>query len=251
VRTLWWFLDGGNPVFPTVETVTGLVAGARVGSETGWAEHLGAHDHDVELVLAFLNTVDVERDTDVLDDPGLWRGWAIDQNLAPPDGESTEHVRAVRDALRAAVLGNLDPSGNEPAGSTPSAGDPSGSDPARTDRSGGDRSGGDLSAGAPWAAAGGQVRVELLGGMPTLVSGDPVGAVLAASARLAVLGEWNRVKICPADDCRWAFFDHSRNRSRTWCSMRVCGNRTKARNWRARRGDRRGATESITDSLET
>jgi predicted RNA-binding Zn ribbon-like protein len=42
------------------------------------------------------------------------------------------------------------------------------------------------------------------------------------------------VKICPAADCRWAFFDHSRNRSRTWCSMRVCGNREKARAWRER-----------------
>ena len=72
------------------------------------------------------------------------------------------------------------------------------------------------------------------GGVPTLVAGDPLGAVLAAAARLAVLGDWDRVKICPAEDCRWAFFDHSRNRSRTWCSMRVCGNRTKARNWRER-----------------
>lgn len=190
-----------------MEYVTGLVAGARVGSETGWTEHLGAHNHDVELVLAFLNTVDVEQDTDVLDDPGRWHDWAIDQRLDPdpPDG-SVEQVRSVRDALRAAVLG-----GHEPTG-------------------------------GPNVTTGGLVRVELRDGVPTLVSGDPVGAVLAASARLAVLGEWNRVKICPADDCRWAFFDHSRNRSRTWCSMRVCGNRTKARNWRERA--RRGETAS-------
>lgn len=78
------------------------------------------------------------------------------------------------------------------------------------------------------------VRIELSHGRPVLVAGSAVGAVLAAAARLAVLGEWARVKICPADDCRWAFYDRSRNRSRTWCSMRVCGNREKARAWRQR-----------------
>jgi hypothetical protein len=182
--------------------VTGLVAGAQVRTETGWADDLGAHDHDVELVVAFLNTLDVEQDTDVLDDPARWREWIAGQGLAPPliglpSGAQLDQVRSVRDALRASVI-----DGHGPGGALP--------------------------------PAGGDVRVELHGGVPTLVAGDPVGAVLAASARLAVLGEWDRVKICPADDCRWAFFDHSRNRSRTWCSMRVCGNRTKARNWRER-----------------
>ena len=43
-----------------------------------------------------------------------------------------------------------------------------------------------------------------------------------------------RVKICPADDCLWAFYDESRNGSRQWCSMAVCGNRAKARAHRAR-----------------
>ncbi|WP_228771610.1 CGNR zinc finger domain-containing protein [Actinokineospora iranica] len=78
------------------------------------------------------------------------------------------------------------------------------------------------------------VTVELANGAPRLVSADVTGAVLAAAARLAVLDEWGRMKICPADECQWAFFDRSRNRSRTWCSMRVCGNREKARAWRER-----------------
>jgi hypothetical protein len=82
-----------------------------------------------------------------------------------------------------------------------------------------------------------RVTVELTGGVPTIVATDVVGAVLAASARLAVLDQWARVKICPADDCRWAFYDRSRNHSRTWCSMQVCGNREKARAWRERRSD--------------
>jgi predicted RNA-binding Zn ribbon-like protein len=185
--------------------VTGLVAGAQVRDDAGWSEDLDAHDHDMELVVAFLNTVDVEQNTDVLDDPLRWGEWVAGQGLGPSTigvlsddvGESLEQVRAVRNALRAAVVDGLDPMSRE-------------------------------------LGTGGLVRVELHGGVPTLVAVDPVGAVLAASARLAVLGEWDRVKICNADDCRWAFFDHSRNRSRMWCSMRVCGNRTKARNWRER-----------------
>jgi len=77
-------------------------------------------------------------------------------------------------------------------------------------------------------------RITLTGDGPELVAGDALGAVLAACARLVVRGDWIRLKICPADTCLWAFYDESRNRSRTWCSMRVCGNREKARGWRAR-----------------
>jgi predicted RNA-binding Zn ribbon-like protein len=37
-----------------------------------------------------------------------------------------------------------------------------------------------------------------------------------------------RVKLCPS--CRWLFLDRSKNQSRTWCDMKVCGNRAKAQN---------------------
>jgi predicted RNA-binding Zn ribbon-like protein len=43
------------------------------------------------------------------------------------------------------------------------------------------------------------------------------------------------MKACAADDCQWAFYDSSKNRSRTWCSMDVCGHRAKTRAYRARR----------------
>ena len=80
----------------------------------------------------------------------------------------------------------------------------------------------------------GTVRIELTHGVPMIATTDALGAVLAAAARLALLGSWERFKICPAEGCLRAFFDRSRNRSRTWCSMQVCGNREKARNWRER-----------------
>lgn len=55
-----------------------------------------------------------------------------------------------------------------------------------------------------------------------------VGIVFAAMAD----GTWRRVKVCLKDSCRWAFYDHSKNRSRSWCSMAVCGNRMKAQTYR-------------------
>ncbi|MBD9371723.1 CGNR zinc finger domain-containing protein [Rhizobium sp. ARZ01] len=61
-------------------------------------------------------------------------------------------------------------------------------------------------------------------------SGASSGALDAATAhsalRLAVNAEPDRLKICP--NCGWLFLDKSRNRSRTWCDMAICGNRAKA-----------------------
>ena len=45
-----------------------------------------------------------------------------------------------------------------------------------------------------------------------------------------------RVKECAAENCNWLFLDKSRNRSRRWCDMAVCGNRAKARRFREREG---------------
>jgi hypothetical protein len=148
---------------------------------------------DVDLVLDFLNTVDADEGTDVLDDDYRWRAWLAAHRLT--EGLGRQHARAVRDAIRHV------------------AGDP--------------RAPAEL---LPVAVSIG-VDVE---GVPRLVAPDAAGAALAAASRLVVLGEWERIKICPAEHCGWAFYDRSRNRSRTWCSMRVCGNREKARAWRER-----------------
>ncbi len=48
-------------------------------------------------------------------------------------------------------------------------------------------------------------------------------------------GSWPRLKACRATDCEWAFIDHAKNHSRSWCSMSSCGNREKARAFRERR----------------
>ncbi|MCZ6906331.1 MAG: ABATE domain-containing protein [Deltaproteobacteria bacterium] len=36
------------------------------------------------------------------------------------------------------------------------------------------------------------------------------------------------VRDCVGRTCRWLFMDNSRNQSRRWCDMKVCGNRAKA-----------------------
>ena len=45
---------------------------------------------------------------------------------------------------------------------------------------------------------------------------------------------WPRLKICAADDCRWAYVDTTKNRSRAWCEW-GCGNKAKTRSYRARK----------------
>jgi predicted RNA-binding Zn ribbon-like protein len=69
-------------------------------------------------------------------------------------------------------------------------------------------------------------------GHARLVGDDVVGELLAIVAHAQADGTWQRMKACPA--CGWAFYDRSRNRSRTWCTMAICGNRAKARSYRAR-----------------
>lgn len=48
-----------------------------------------------------------------------------------------------------------------------------------------------------------------------------------------------RMRVCPAHGCGLVFIDTSRNRTRRWCSMRICGNRSKVRRFYERH--RRGA----------
>jgi predicted RNA-binding Zn ribbon-like protein len=62
-----------------------------------------------------------------------------------------------------------------------------------------------------------------------------LGIVLSRVHASMADGSWQRLKVCPADDCLWAFFDRSRNRSRRWCEMEICGNRAKVRSYRERR----------------
>ena len=60
-----------------------------------------------------------------------------------------------------------------------------------------------------------------------------LGAIVAVAFTAMLDGSWSRLEACR--NCRWAFHDYSRNRSASWCSMILCGNRLKTRSYRRRR----------------
>ncbi len=60
--------------------------------------------------------------------------------------------------------------------------------------------------------------------------------VVQSAAELLTSDELDRVRECAAETCAWLFLDRSKNRSRRWCDMAVCGNRAKVRRFRQRKG---------------
>jgi predicted RNA-binding Zn ribbon-like protein len=58
--------------------------------------------------------------------------------------------------------------------------------------------------------------------------------VARAAGRLVVSPRLTRVRACAAGDCGWWFVDDTKNRSRRWCDMKICGNREKLRRFRSR-----------------
>jgi predicted RNA-binding Zn ribbon-like protein len=61
------------------------------------------------------------------------------------------------------------------------------------------------------------------------------GRLLAEVVRAEVERQWDRLKACSNEECRWAFYDASKNRSGRWCDMQVCGVRHKMRAYRNRK----------------
>ena len=77
----------------------------------------------------------------------------------------------------------------------------------------------------------GSTRLAPRGSGIDRVLGDIVAAAYTAMAE----GTWARLKACRSPECRWAFYDSSKNRSGAWCTMSVCGARAKVRRYRRRR----------------
>lgn len=70
---------------------------------------------------------------------------------------------------------------------------------------------------------------------PDLAGVDGVLARLVGIVFTAMLdGTWERLKACRNEQCQKAFYDASKNRSGTWCSMAECGSRLKAHAYRQR-----------------
>jgi len=170
---------------------------------------------ELELVRAFINTLDVETGQDDVATPAQLRAWLLARNLLSPRQRVTlddvARAHAVREDLRALAAANDGDKLHAEAG-------------RRLSRLGADF----------------KLVVTFDGdGTSRLVAdGDGIyrglGAILAIVHHSQVDGSWGRLKVCAKDSCQWAFYDHSRNHSGTWCNMAVCGNRVKVARFRQR-----------------
>jgi predicted RNA-binding Zn ribbon-like protein len=169
-----------------------------------------------DLLCAFANTYDVDVDAPRLDaftDPAALTDWLRARDLLGPDERADEDdldlARTLRSGLRVAMLRHHE--GDDTSTVT------------------------NLDA----AATRLPLRIVFDGARPRLAP-TFVGArgglarLLVAMADAESDNAWVRLKLCVADDCELAFYDTSKNRSRRWCAMGVCGNRQKTRSYRAR-----------------
>lgn len=74
-------------------------------------------------------------------------------------------------------------------------------------------------------------------GLHVSAGADPLDGIAAVAFEAMLDSSWGRLKACR--NCHWSFYDYSPNRSATWCSMQLCGNRTKTRAYRRRNATRR------------
>jgi predicted RNA-binding Zn ribbon-like protein len=130
--------------------------------------------------------------------------WLDDRGLA---GE-LERARALREALRALVLANNGAALDRPALELVNA-----------------------------AAARLPLQLAANGTLRVGAARDALDGVVAIALGAMLDGTWSRLKACR--NCCWSFYDYSPNRSATWCSMQLCGNRTKTRAYRRRRANAR------------
>ena len=166
------------------------------------------------LVQRFVNSADLETGEDELTSPDALRDWFAERGLMDPadpvSGADLRRAIDVREGLRALLLANNGAELDEAA-------------VERLDR----------------AASRAGVRLSFARGEPELVP-DAVGVDGAIARLMAIVaaargdGSWHRLKACPREDCEWAFYDRSKNRSGRWCTMESCGNVEKARSYRER-----------------
>jgi predicted RNA-binding Zn ribbon-like protein len=168
------------------------------------------------LVQQFVNTYDTEDDREDLDSPAALKAWFLARDLIPDactvGAADLERARTTREALRAMLLTNC--------------GEPANARAAET-----------VNEAAARAAL--TLQFDADGGSSLRPSAPGVdgaiGTILSVVFASMADGTWTRLKACPEETCRVAFYDSSKNRSKRWCSMEVCGNRTKVRAYRNRR----------------
>ena len=203
----------------------------------------GAPPEHALLLRDFANTVDLDEGTDALSDPAALAAWLFDHGLDATGnhgddgaGEADLEVAiSLRTSVRAAMRAHHQRRDGGTSGAAAATGAAVAADTLATPVTPALGSEPGLDA----AAASLPLRVTVSAGNPALVPVE--GGVRGGLARLAAATvastadhSWERLKICAEDSCQWAFFDSS-DRSKHWCSMQECGNRSKTRAYRARR----------------
>jgi predicted RNA-binding Zn ribbon-like protein len=167
-----------------------------------------------DLVIDFVNTAGFGPDRDDVPTPAALVAWLAGRGLDPGARATRaewEEALAVREALRDLLLEHNEVEAD--------VGRATGVLDAAAKRSG---------LGVRFAA--GAARIEpSAGGLR-----GAVGRILAEVSTGMADGTWERLKACRADDCKYAFLDTAKNRSRAWCSMQSCGNRAKVAAYRER-----------------
>lgn len=169
----------------------------------------------LELVREFVNTRDVEEGTDALSSPAGALAWLAGHGLDGGERAISDEDRGrlveVREALRELLLAN-----NSGDAIPPEALEILNEQSAEA-------------AVVLRFDSGGAALVTRCGGVDSAIAG--LLAIVHGSMNDRT---WRRLKACPAVDCLWAFYDHSRNHSGIWCEMGECGNRAKAQRFRER-----------------
>jgi predicted RNA-binding Zn ribbon-like protein len=62
----------------------------------------------------------------------------------------------------------------------------------------------------------------------------PLWSIAESAVNLLTSHLIDQVHECGSPTCRWLFLDTSKNHTRRWCDMAICGNRMKARRFQAR-----------------
>jgi len=171
-----------------------------------------AAEGPLRLVQLFVNTVDHEHGSEWWPTPAALGSWFAENGFATcrPGRVDLEHARELREALQVLLRSNN--VGGDTRAATAVVNDAARRCGVTLELR--DGSGLDLAARASGADA-------------------AMGLVLVAAFEAMLDGSWPRLKACR--NCGWVFFDTSKNRSGSWCSMQLCGNRTKTRAYRRRK----------------
>jgi predicted RNA-binding Zn ribbon-like protein len=166
----------------------------------------------LELVRRFENTLELPDGPDRLDSVEKAADWCLSHGLPPiGDGAELQRLRAFREALRDVLFANNGEGEMRPAweGLRPFV-----------------------------SSARLSVTVDSSRGLelrPAQPEREGAIATLLAIVYEALLDHtWWRLRACRKSSCRFAYYDHTKNASRAWCSMATCGNQAKAQRRRQR-----------------